>query len=116
MYVFVMGIKFPSFYNFSILSWNCSNCVVFFYLIVELFQLCGIFLFYRGTIPTVWYFSILSWNCSNCVVFFYFIVELFQLCGIFCFSFYDPIFIQRDSKNEYFVLCALNALLFSVPC
>ena len=57
-----------------------------------------------------------GYQISQFLQFFDFIVELFQLCGIFCFSFYDPIFIQRDSKNEYFVICALNALLFSVPC
>ena len=59
-------IDFASFFDFSIVFWNCSDTVVFF-----------VFLLYLGTVPTVWYFSIVFWNCSD--------------TGIFCFVFYGII-------------------------
>ena len=59
-------IDFASFFDFSIVFWNCSDTVVFF-----------VFLLYLGTVPTVWYFSIVFWNCSD--------------NGIFCFVFYGII-------------------------
>ena len=59
-------IDFASFFDFSIVFWNCSDTVVFF-----------VFLLYLGTVPTVWYFSIAFWNCSD--------------TGIFCFVFYGII-------------------------
>ena len=77
----------PTVWYFSIGFWNCSNSVVFFYWILELFQQCGIFLLDFGTVPTVWYFSIGFWSCSNNVVFFYWILELFQQCCIFLLDF-----------------------------
>jgi hypothetical protein len=61
---------------FSIGFWNCSNSVVFFYWILELFQKCGIFLLDFRTVPTVLYFSIGFWSCSNSVVFFYWILSI----------------------------------------
>jgi hypothetical protein len=67
----------PTVWYFSIGFWNSSNCVVFFYWILELFQQCCIFLLDVGTVPTVLYFSIGFWSCSNSVVFFYWILELF---------------------------------------
>ena len=57
----------PTVLYFTIGFWNCSNSVVFFYWILELFQQCGIFLLDFGTVPTVLYFSIGFWNCSNIV-------------------------------------------------
>ena len=53
--------------SFSITFWRCSDSVVFFYYILEMFRQCGIFLLYFGDVPTVWYF--------------------------FCFSFYSTFFI-----------------------
>jgi hypothetical protein len=62
----------------SIISWNCSNCVVFFvyfYHMLELFQqscIFCLFLSYVRTVPTVWYFlfiSIVCWNCTNSLVY-----------------------------------------------
>jgi hypothetical protein len=50
---------------FSIGFWSCSNSVVFFYWILELFPQCCIFLLDVGTVPTVLYFSIGFWNCFN---------------------------------------------------
>jgi len=76
-YLCVRGIDFASFYDFSIGFWNCSDSVVFFYWILELFRQCGIFLLDFGTVPTVLYFSIGFWNCSDSVVFFYWILLLF---------------------------------------
>ena len=108
----VLCVMILPLYHISIISWNCSNSVVFFvyfYHNLELFQQCGIFclfLSYLGTVPTVWYFclflsyawtvptvwyflfiSIRCWNCSNSVVFFvyfYRMLELLQQCGMFC--------------------------------
>jgi hypothetical protein len=65
----LVGIDFASFYDFSIGFWNCSDSVVFFYWVLELFRQCGIFLLGFGTVPTV--------------VFFYWVLELFRQCGIF---------------------------------
>jgi hypothetical protein len=76
----------PIVWYFSIGFWNCSNSVVFFYWILELFQQCGILLLDVGTVPTVLYFSIGVWSCSNSVVFFYWILVLFQQCGILLFT------------------------------
>jgi hypothetical protein len=64
----------PTVLYFSIGFWSCSNSVVFFYWILELFRQCGIFLLDFGTVPTVLYFSIGFWSCSNSVVFFYWIL------------------------------------------
>ena len=105
---------------------NCSNSVVFYYWILELFQQCGIFLLDFRTVPTVWYFSIGIWNCSNSVVFFYWILELFRQCGIFLldfgtvptvvffFSFYNRLFtrginvsvIYQNDMHMYILLLA----------
>ena len=82
--------------SFSITFWRCSDSVVFFYYILEMFRQCGIFCF-----------SITFWRCSDSVVFFYYILEMFRQCGIFllyfgvvptvwyffCFSFYSTFFI-----------------------
>ena len=89
-------LDFASFFDFSIVFWNCSNTVVFF-----------VFLLYLGTVPTVWYFlffycilglfrqcgifcfPIVSWDCSDSVVFFYCILELFrQWYFLFCVLWY----------------------------
>jgi hypothetical protein len=43
--LFVNGIDFASFYDFSIRFWNCSDSVVLF-----------VFLLDFGIVPTVWYF------------------------------------------------------------
>jgi hypothetical protein len=61
----------PTVWYFSICFCNCSDSVVFFYLFLELFRQCGIFLFVFVAVPTVWYFSICFCNCSDSVVFFY---------------------------------------------
>jgi hypothetical protein len=58
----------PTVWYCSIGFWNCSDSVVFFYWILELFPQCGIFLLDFGIVPTVWYFSIGFWNCSHSVV------------------------------------------------
>ena len=80
---------------------NCSESVVFFDIISELFWKCGIFLHDFGTVLTVWYFPIWflncsdsvvfsSWfrNCSDSVVFFYLISEHFWQFGIFLHNFW----------------------------
>ena len=40
LYLYVRSIDFPSFYDFDILFWNCSDSVVFFYISVILLKLC----------------------------------------------------------------------------
>ena len=61
MYMFVRGIYFSCFCDFSILFWNCSDSVVFF--VLHDF----------GIVPTVWYFCFAwFWNCSHSVVFIFF--------------------------------------------
>ena len=92
-------IEFVSFYHFSIGCWKCSDSVVFFYWLMEMFRQCGIFLLVVGNVPTVWYFSIGCWKCSDRVVFFYWLLEMFDSvvffywllemfwqCGIFVFN------------------------------
>ena len=75
-------LDFASFFDFSIVFWNCSNTVVFF-----------VFLLYLGTVPTVWYF-----------LFFYCILGLFRQCGIFCF----PIVSWDCSDSVVFFYCILE--------
>ena len=86
---------------FSIRFHNCSDGVVFFYWISELFRQCGIFLLDFITVPTVWYFSIRFHNCSDSVVFFYWISELFRQCGIFGISFYYHTSFMLYNKEIY---------------
>ena len=75
MYMCARGIHFASFYDccicaifvfgfetvptlcyFCIWFWNCSDIVLFLYLILKLIRQCGIFVFGFETVPTVWYF------------------------------------------------------------
>jgi hypothetical protein len=48
--------------------------------ILELFRLCGTFVFLLdfGTVPTVWYicFSVRFWNCSDSVVCLFYVFSL----------------------------------------
>jgi hypothetical protein len=64
LYILCIILKITAFFR-------CCLFFRFFYLILEVFRMCGIF----GSVPTVWYF----WKCSDCVVF----LEVFRLCGIF---------------------------------
>jgi hypothetical protein len=57
----------PTVWYFSIGLWTCSDSVVFFYWIVDLFRQCGIFLLDCGPVPTLWYFSNGLWTCSDSV-------------------------------------------------
>ena len=70
--IVLVGIEF-SFYDFDIWFWNCSECVVFFFL-----PLSMILIFNPGIVPNVWYFffCLFLW-------FWYLILELFRMCGIF---------------------------------
>jgi len=72
MYTYVRGNNFTIFstifllhlgivltvWFFSIIFWDCSDSVVFFYYILELFRQCGIFLLHFRIVPTVWYFFV----------------------------------------------------------
>jgi hypothetical protein len=62
---------------------NCSDSLINFYMISELFWQCDIFQQDFGTVLTVWYFPIWFLNCSDSVVFFYMISELLWQCCIF---------------------------------
>ena len=76
-------LDFASFFDFSIVFWNCSDSVVFF-----------VFLLYLGTVPTVWYF-----------LFSYCILGLFRQCGIFLLYF------ETVPTMVFFVLCFMVSLM-----
>jgi hypothetical protein len=63
----VLGVSV--FADFTAWFRNCSDSLIFFYVISELFWQSGIFRYDFGAVLTVWYF--LTWfrNCSDSVVF-----------------------------------------------
>jgi hypothetical protein len=76
----VLGVSV--FADFTAWFRNCSDSLIFFYVISELFWQSGIFRYDFGAVLTVWYF--LTWfrNFSDSVVFCYMISELFWQCSI----------------------------------
>ena len=107
-------------WDFSVGFLSCSDSVVFFSWIFELFWQCGIFLLDFWAVPTVWYFSVGFLRCSNSLVIFELfrqfddflgvptvwwflscsdslvIFEVFGQFSIFCFSFYYNIIFPID--------------------
>jgi hypothetical protein len=75
LYILCIILKITAFFR-------CCLFFRFFYLILEVFRMCGIF----GSVPNVWYF----WKCSDCVVF----LEVFRLCGISCFHLNTTIILE----------------------
>ena len=121
--IFVLGIHFALFYNFSIRFQNYSTSVVlfvilldfrtillvwyylFFYQILELFYQCDIICFsirfQNYSTSVVLFVFLLDFRTILLVwyyLFFYQILELFCQCGIICFSFYPKISVTINSK------------------
>ena len=110
-HLFFRGFAFClCFYDCLIGFWNCSDSVVFFFLVdFGIVQTVWYFLFFWQILELfrqygIFCFSVRFWNCSDSVVFFVFlldfgivqtvwyflffrqILELFRQYGIFCFS------------------------------
>jgi hypothetical protein len=69
----------PPFLLVSNICLNCSNSVVFMFFMFELFEQCGIYVFYVWIVRTVWYLCVLCLNCSNSVVFMFFLNIYFNI-------------------------------------